>query len=68
VIEEAGSVKTAEDLKAVAFKYPYPMHARYPGPLIRFLLYEIEDTKNCGFLINGKWTMPSAKIESTDVL
>jgi hypothetical protein len=54
VIEDAGSVKTTEDLKNMPFKYPYPMHARFPGPLIRFLLYEIEDTKKCGFLINGK--------------
>lgn len=53
VIEDAGSVKTVEELKNIALKYPFPKHATFPGPLIRMLLYDVEETKSCGFVVNG---------------
>jgi hypothetical protein len=53
VVHDAGSVKTVEDLKNVAFKYPHPDHSRFPGPLIRFLLFDIEENGSCGFVFNG---------------
>ena len=54
VIEDGGSVKSVEDLREMALRYPYPLHEKFPGPMARFLLYEIAEARQCGFLLNGK--------------
>jgi hypothetical protein len=53
MIEDVGRVATIEEFKNIPLKYPSPKHARFPGPLIQFLLYDIEETKSCGFICNG---------------
>ena len=48
-----GKVKTVNDLKNIAFKYPHRNHAMFPGPLYKALLVEIEDCQTSGFVFNG---------------
>lgn len=60
VIQDEGTVKTVEELSAVALKYPYPEHALFPGPLFRALLYYVEETKSAALVTNGK-LLPSIR-------
>lgn len=49
-----GNVKTVDDLKKIAFKYPYPDHSMFSGPLYRALIVEVEEAQSAGFVFNSE--------------
>jgi hypothetical protein len=53
VIEDGGVLKTLDDLKALALKYPQPRHATFPGPMFRALIYHVEEINSSAVLFNG---------------
>lgn len=59
VIEDAGSLKTLEELEALTLKYPYPRHATFPGPLFRALIYYVEESESYAVLYNGTYLRSS---------
>lgn len=52
-ILDFGKVKTVNDVKNIAFKYPHRNHAMFPGPLFKALTVEIEDGQTSGLVLNG---------------
>jgi hypothetical protein len=44
IVEDGGSLNTAEDLKKIPFKHPHPDYATLPGPVYRTLLFDIKET------------------------
>jgi hypothetical protein len=53
VIQSGKSVKTVEEFRKIPFKYPFPSHATFPGPLFRAVIYYVEELKSCAFVFNG---------------
>lgn len=53
-ISEGHAVETPEDLKALHFDSDSIDHAIPPGPLFKFLLVDVRNTKGTGLIICGK--------------
>lgn len=53
-ITDYGKIKSLDDLKKMALKYPCPDHAMFPGPLYRALIVEVEETQSAAFIFNGE--------------
>lgn len=50
-ITDTGKVRSVEELKNLAVRYPHPEHAARPGPLFHALIAEVEETGRAGLII-----------------
>ncbi|KAG8164562.1 hypothetical protein KVR01_006480 [Diaporthe batatas] len=44
IVEDGGSLDTAEDLKGISLKHPRPDYATLPGPAYRTMLFDVKET------------------------
>lgn len=44
IVEDGGSLDTADDLKKISLKHPHPDYATLPGPVYRTMLFDIKET------------------------
>lgn len=44
IVEDGGSLDTAEDLKRISLHHPHPDYATLPGPVYRTMLFDIKET------------------------
>lgn len=55
IIQSGETVKTVEEFKKIPFKYPFPKHATFPGPMFRVVIYYVEELKSSAFIFNGSY-------------
>jgi hypothetical protein len=55
IVEEAGRVRTVEELKRYAFGDNVRDHATLPGPLFRAMMVWVEDVGSWGLIFNGTY-------------
>lgn len=53
IIEDGGSLDTAEDLKKISLKHPHPDYATLPGPVYRTMLFDIKETGTAAMVISA---------------
>lgn len=54
VLNDYARVQNEEDIQRLAIDYPFPEHSRFPGPLFRSLIVDIEATKTSALVIYGE--------------
>lgn len=52
IFEDGGELETIEDLKQIPEHHPHPDWVKFPGPMFRFILYDIKETGRAATVVS----------------